>query len=118
MKKIFISIFCVILCIVPSIFSINLAFVTAEESELGINAKSALLMDYNSGDILFEKNADEKVQVASIVKLMTILLTMESLEKGEIALNEMMTTSEEASGMGGSQVFIDPYTEYSVEEMC
>jgi D-alanyl-D-alanine carboxypeptidase (penicillin-binding protein 5/6) len=91
--------------------------VFAEEAELSVNAKSAFLIDYDSGDVLFEQNANEKVQVASIVKLMTVLLTLEGLEKGEITLDEMMTTSEEASGMGGSQVFIDPYTEYSVEEM-
>lgn len=116
MKKIFISICCILLCIVPSIFGSTMHFVSAE-AELSVNAKSAFLMDYNSGNVLFEQNADEKVQVASIVKLMTILLTFESLERGEITLNEMMTTSESASGMGGSQVFIDPYVEYSVEEM-
>ncbi len=116
MKKIYISICCVLLCIVSSIFSLNVGFVSAEQ-ELDINAKSALLMDYNSGDILFEKNSNERVQVASIVKLMTILLTLEEIENGNLNLGEKLTTSEESSGMGGSQVFIDPYSDYTIEEM-
>lgn len=117
MKKIFISICCVLICIAPTIFGGTMHFVSAETNDLSISSKSSILMDYNSGDILFEQNADEKVQVASIVKLMTILLTFESLERGEITLDEMITASESASGMGGSQVFIDPYVEYSVENM-
>lgn len=117
MRKLFVSICCILICIVSTIFSFNIGKIYAEDIGLTIDAKSAFLMDFNSGDILFEQNADEKVQVASIVKLMTTLLTLESLERGEITLDEMMTTSEESSGMGGSQVFIDPYTDYSVEEM-
>ncbi|MDD4110124.1 MAG: D-alanyl-D-alanine carboxypeptidase [Clostridia bacterium] len=119
MKKIIISICCILLCIVPSIFCGNsLGFVYADgEPEIEIDAKSAFLMDFYSGDVLFEKNSDEKVQVASIVKLMTILLTLESIESGDLTLEEKLTTSEEASGMGGSQVFIDPYTDYTIEEM-
>ena len=117
MKKILVSICCILICIVSTIFSFNIGQVGAEASNLSIDAKSAFLMDFSSGDVLFEQNADEKVPVASIVKLMTILLTLESLDKGEITLDEMITTSKEASGMGGSQVFIDPYVDYSVEEM-
>lgn len=119
MKKIIISICCIILCIAPSIFCGNVIGGVFADEGLGmeLDAKSAFLMDFNSGDILFEKNADEKVQVASIVKLMTILLTLESIERGDLTLDEKLTTSEEASGMGGSQVFIDPYTDYTIEEM-
>lgn len=116
MRKIYVSICCMLLCIVSTIFSLNLNYISAE-SDLGASAKAVLLMDYNSGDILFEKNANEKVQVASIVKLMTILLTLESLENGELTLDEKLTTTEESAGMGGSQVFIDPYTDYTIEEM-
>jgi D-alanyl-D-alanine carboxypeptidase (penicillin-binding protein 5/6) len=105
MKKIYISICCILVCIVSSISSLNIAYISAETSELEIEAKSALLMDYDSGDVLFENNADERVQVASIVKLMTILLTLESLDNGTLTLDEKLTTSEESSGMGGSQGF-------------
>ena len=82
-----------------------------------ISSKSACLVDFGSQEVLFEKNSHAKVPIASMVKMMTILLTVEDLESGELKLDEMVTTSENASGMGGSQVFIDPYVEYSVEDL-
>ena len=82
-----------------------------------ISSKSACLMDYETREVLFEKNSHTKVPVASMVKMMTILLTVEDIENGELSLYEMVSTSENASGMGGSQVFIDPYVEYSVEDL-
>lgn len=82
-----------------------------------ISSKSACLMDYETREVLFEKNSHTKVPVASMVKMMTILLTVEDIENGELSLDEMVSTSENASGMGGSQVFIDPYVEYSVEDL-
>lgn len=116
MKKALFSIFSIIFCIVPTICSFGITTVIADDG-LEFQSKSAYLIDYDSGDVLFEHNADERVPVASIVKLMTVLLTLEGVEKGELKLEEKLVTSEEASGMGGSQVFIDPYTEYSLEEM-
>lgn len=82
-----------------------------------ISSKSACLMSYETREVLFEKNSHTKVPVASMVKMMTILLTVEHIENGELSLDEMVSTSENASGMGGSQVFIDPYVEYSVEDL-
>ena len=82
-----------------------------------ISSKSACLMDYETREVLFEKNSHTKVPVASMVKMMTILLTVEDIENGELSLDEMVSTSENASGMGGSQVFIDPYVEYTVEDL-
>lgn len=87
------------------------------ENELDMKVKSSLLMDYDSGEVLFEDNADERVQVASIVKLMTALITMEEIENGNLSLEEKLVSTENAAGMGGSQVFIDPYCEYSIDEM-
>jgi D-alanyl-D-alanine carboxypeptidase (penicillin-binding protein 5/6) len=117
MKKLFLSIFCFLICIVSSISCLNIGTVYAEDSGLSIDAKSAFLMDFDSGDILYEQNADERLPVASIVKLMTILITLEEIESGNLALDEKLTTTENASGRGGSQVFIDPYVDYTVEEM-
>ena len=117
MKKFGFALFCGIMCIVCAISSFKIDFAYAEESDLSINAKSAILIDYDSGEILFSQNADEKVQVASIVKLMTILLTFEEIESGNLSLTDKITTTENASSMGGSQVFIDPYVDYTVEEM-
>ena len=82
-----------------------------------ISSKSACLMSYETREVLFEKNSHTKVPVASMVKMMTILLTVEDIENGELSLDEMVSTSENASSMGGSQVFIDPYVEYSVEDL-
>lgn len=86
-------------------------------SEVDLSSISACLVDYESGELLFEKDARKQVPVASMVKMMTILLTFEDLQEERIALSDMVTTSENASNMGGSQVFIDPYVKYTVEDM-
>ena len=117
MKRFGLAIICCIMCILCTISSVRIDFASAEEADLTIQANSAILMDYNSGEILYMQNPDEKVQVASIVKLMTILLTFEEIEEGNLKLDEKLTTTENASSMGGSQVFIDPYVDYTVEEM-
>lgn len=79
--------------------------------------KSAIIIDANTGEVVYEKNSQEKLQVASIVKLMTTLLTIEDIEAGKVSLDDMLTASENAAGMGGSQVFIDAYSTYSVKDM-
>ena len=117
MKKFGFAIFCGIMCIACALSSFKIDFASAESADISIDAKSAILIDYDSGEVLFKQNPDEKVQVASIVKLMTILLTFEEIEAGNLSLDEMITTTENASSMGGSQVFIDPFVDYSVEDM-
>ena len=117
MKKFSITICLLLCCVLTLISCFDFGKVSADGSDLQIDAKSSLLMDFDSGTVLFEDNADEKVPVASIVKLMTALITMEEIEAGNLALDEKLTTTENASGMGGSQVFIDPYVEYSIDDM-
>lgn len=117
MRKLVVGICCGIMCIVCTLSCVRIENVAAEEPELSIKGKSAILVDFDSGNVLFEQNADEKVQVASIVKLMTTLLTFEEIDAGRLTLNEKLTTTENASGMGGSQVFIDPYVDYTIDEM-
>lgn len=87
------------------------------DTDLDLTSKSACLVDYASGDVLFEKNSEAHLPVASMVKMMTILLTLEEIENGNLTEETMITTSENASGMGGSQVFIDPYVEYSAGDL-
>ena len=87
------------------------------KAEVGIESKSACLMDFKSGEVLYEKNPHEKLPVASMVKMMTILLTLENLEEGRISLDDKVFTSEKAAGMGGSQVFIDPYQDYLLSDL-
>lgn len=91
-------------------------FIYAEQ-QFDLTAKSALLLDYDSDTIIYEKEKDKKLPIASMVKLMTIYITLQNLEDGILTLNQKITTTENASSMGGSQVFIDPYVQYSVEDL-
>ena len=89
----------------------------ANLDESSFSAKSLYLMDYNSGQVLYEKDAEKKLPVASIVKLMTIELVCEKLESGELKLDDTVIVSQKAQSMGGSQVFIEEGGEYSVGDL-
>ena len=117
MKKLSISICCVLCCIISGLYCVDFGEVYAEGTNISVNSKSCYLIDFDSETVLFEENADERVPVASIVKLMTTLITFEEIDKGNLTLDEKLVASEYASSMGGSQVFIDPYEEYTIEEM-
>ena len=82
-----------------------------------INACSAILMEYETGTVLFEQNADEQLPPASITKIMTLLLVMEALEAGRITEDEKVVTSERAASMGGSQIYLKVGEEMSVRDM-
>lgn len=115
MKKFLITICCVLcICIIPLSGITQGEFAKADDA---YTAKSIILVDYNSGEVLKEDNADEKLPIASMVKMMTLLLTFEEMDKGNLTLDTKITTTENASGMGGSQVFIDPYVTYTAEQM-
>lgn len=108
------------LCILVTTFCSCLVsgnFIAFADESLDISSKSALLFDVASKEVLYEKNPNEHLPVASMVKMMTILLTMEEMDKGNLTLETLVTTSENASGMGGSQIFIDPFVEYKVEDL-
>lgn len=117
MKKFLIALCCVLCSIISGISCINIGNVQAESNELAINSKSCFLMDFDSETVLFEENSNERVPVASIVKLMTTLIAFEEIDKGNLRLDEKLIASEYAASMGGSQVFIDAYEEYLVEDM-
>lgn len=89
----------------------------ANLDESSFSAKSLYLMDYNSGQVLYEKDAEKELPVASIVKLMTIELVCEKLESGELKLDDTVIVSQKAQSMGGSQVFIEEGGEYSVGDL-
>src|SRR5690625_4292470 len=92
-----------------------------EENEEVLNlaedAQSAILLERDTGQILFDKNAHEKLPPASMTKVMTLLLIMEELEKENLTLDEKVRISEQASSMGGSQVFLEAGEEMTVEEL-
>ena len=72
-----------------------------------LDCAAALLLEPQSGQIIFEMNADSPRAVASVIKVMTILLALEAVDAGRVALSDMVTVSEDAAGMGGSQVLLD-----------
>lgn len=87
------------------------------KDELDLECESAILIEQNSGQVLYEKNAHEQLRPASVTKLMTILLTFEALEAGQITLEDKVPCSQNAASMGGSQIWLDPREELSVNEM-
>lgn len=94
--------------------------VSQEEDEdvlLAANANSAILMDADTGTVIYEKKSHEKLPPASITKIMTMLLTMEAIDKGTLKLTDKVSTSEHASSMGGSQIFLEPGEEMTVDEL-
>jgi len=80
--------------------------VPADTAALDVGGKSAVLMEQSSGDILFEKNPHEKMPIASVTKVMTLLLTMEAIEKGSLHYDDVVTVSAYAASMGGSHVYL------------
>jgi serine-type D-Ala-D-Ala carboxypeptidase (penicillin-binding protein 5/6) len=93
----------------------------AEEKTTGVelvdNAKSAVLIERDTGTILYNKNSDEMLPPASMTKIMTMLLIMEAIDLGKIKWDEKIRTSEYAASMGGSQIFLEPGEEMTSEEM-
>ncbi len=79
---------------------------TVREAKVQISAPAAVLMEVSTGQVIYEKNADERRSPASITKIMTMLLAMEALADGEVSLEDEVVTSEYASSMGGSQVYL------------
>ncbi len=97
------------------LYSHTSLFVHAEEMDL--NAKSAILMDAATGKVLYEKNVHEKLPPASVTKIMTMLLAMEAIDKNIISVNDQVTISERASEMGGSQLYLEPGEEKTVQQL-
>lgn len=108
------------LCIVFLVLSFQIPVFAEEEKnelELAPDAQSAILMERDTGKIMFDKNAHKKLPPASMVKIMTLLLIMEQIDKGELKKEEMVRISENAASMGGSQVFLENGEEMSVDDL-
>ena len=89
----------------------------AQAAELDVPAPSAILMDAATGTVLYEKNAHERLAPASVTKVMTLLLVMEALDKGQISWDDKVTASSAASAKGGSQIYLEPGEQLSMDEM-
>ncbi len=90
---------------------------TSKGDELNLQCESAILIEQNSGQVLYEKNMHEQLRPASVTKVMTVLLIFEALESGQISLDDKVPCSENAASMGGSQIWLDTREELSVNEM-
>ena len=88
-----------------------------KENNMNLESGSAILIEQNSGEILYSHNIHEKMRPASVTKVMSILLIMEALDNGKLNLTDQIPCSENASSMGGSQIWLDPKETLSVDEM-
>ena len=106
---------CFFICVC---FMMHSVVVFAESNtDLGLNAKSAILMEESTGNILYESNPDERLPIASVTKVMTMLLIMEAVDSGKISLDDMVTVSENAMSYGGSTMFLETGEQLTVNDM-
>ena len=116
MKKIAVVCALDLLLLVP-----RAVFASEEPMEAGVpitlTSPSAILTEASTGRVIFEKNADERRPVASVTKVMTILLTLEALDEGSVTEKDSVLVSEHAAGMGGSQAFLDANRSYPLGEL-
>ncbi len=111
MKK-FITILLILSLFMPSICK-------AKDSKINLvpNSKNAILVEATTGEVLFNKKASEKVSVASLTKMMGLILIFDTIEKGGLSLNDIVTVSENAKGMGGTQLYLDTGEKISVNDL-
>ena len=91
--------------------------VNAMNTELTLNCGGALLMEQETGEILYEKGADERLPIASVSKIMTLLLTVEAIDRGVLHLDDLVPVSETAASMGGSQVYLEPGEQITLNDV-
>lgn len=113
-----------LLCLMLAALSILRAFPASAEgitpataADFDLPCAAAILIDEDSGTVLYEKNADDRRPIASITKVMTLLLTFEALEAGRVRLDDAVPVSEHAYHMGGSQIWLEPGEQMTLKEM-
>ena len=124
MKRIIAVILCVLLCS-QTCYAMSMdevVFMDEETavdtgSEVELSAETAILMEAETGTVLFEQDADKELPPASVTKVMTLLLIFDALKEGKISLDEEVTTSEYAASMGGSQVFLETGEKQTVDTL-
>ncbi len=103
----------ILLAIIITILSI----IPAMSADMQFDAKSTILIEASTGKVLYENNADEALPPASVTKIMTLLIVMEAIDAGKISLDDMVSVSNNAASMGGSQVYLEVGEQMSVDEM-
>ena len=91
--------------------------VYGEELNLAENAKSAILIETSTGEVMYQKNANERLAPASMTKIMSLILIMENIENGNLKWNDIVVVSKNASSMGGSQIFLETNEMMTVEDL-
>lgn len=114
MKK---KIICLLLVLTSIITLVSGAKIKLYAQNINYDAKSYFLMDYDSKTVLAKSNENERLEIASMVKLMTSLITIEKIQSGELSLDQKVMASEYASSMEGSQAFLDAGEEYTIEDL-
>ena len=120
MKK-FMTLICCFLMLIPNMViaseTMKVDNEVTRENMLASNAKSAILIEAESGKILYEKNSHEKLAPASMTKIMSMLIIIEAIEDGNLSWNDVITVSERASSMGGSQILLETGEQMSVSDL-
>ena len=119
-KKIVLAVLCLLLAVTAVLRSYADAVPGVQAAgvqDFDVPCAAAVLIDEDSDTVLYEKNADERRPVASITKVMTLLLTFEALQAGKIALGDIVPVSEHAYHMGGSQIWLEPGEQLTLQEM-
>ncbi len=117
MKKILVLFLIVITLAFPALAARNDIAAVSSGVELALTGESACLMEASTGEVVYEKNADEKLEPASVTKIMSLLLICEALDNGTLTLTDMVTGSDKASSMGGSQIWLESGEQMSVNDM-
>ena len=112
MKKLLCAALCIVMLTSP-VYAIN----TLTDDDIDISAPSAILMEKVTGEVIYEKNSHERLPPASVTKVMTMLLIVEAVERGDISLDDTVIASERAASFGGSCVFLEEGETMSVHEM-
>ena len=112
MKKLLCAALCLVMLTSP-VYAIN----TLTDDGIDISAPSAILMEKVTGEVIYEKNSHERLPPASVTKVMTMLLIVEAVERGDIGLDDTVIVSERAASFGGSCVFLEEGEKMSVAEM-
>lgn len=114
MKKTLKYIICALICVT----ALNLtSFIKASAEQFDIKSESAILIDFHSQNVIYSKNENEHLTIASMTKIMLLDLCFNALENGEYNLTDEICVSENASGMGGSQVFLEGNAKYTAEDL-
>ena len=113
MKKII----CLMICLSLTLGGINVFAESEGAPNLGIDARAAILIEADSGEVLYEMMPDEQVPIASVTKIMTMLLIMEAVDNGTLTLDDIVTVSENAMSYGGSTMFLEAGEKLSVNDM-